>query len=140
MKHIKKFVNNFSIFENNYYYEVNELTDNFVIEDGEYGIELTKEDMEAISEMLTNEFKTIKYNSYISDFLEIYLYDNTLTLIDSSYDTEINIPSSEFKRLLKYINKNINKVAKNIDVFDEPPTVEKEYIEDYIRYARRYNL
>jgi hypothetical protein len=135
MRYIKNYISRLNIFENNYY--LNGRMGFFVIEgkNSENDIELIREDLIAILEILTNNSK---YNTYISDNIEIYLYDNALTIIQD--ETKIDIHLSEFRNLLKNIYNYIDKTAEYNEVFNDDYKSNKTYVEDHARLSKKYNL
>ena len=128
---------NFKTFENvnKYSYEINNHMGLFDICDDYNCVELVQEDLTAIKEILHKEKK---YNTYISDEIEIYLYDNILTIISS--DIKIDINSYEFLNLLQNIHIEYDKVAKYEEISNEEYKATKKNIEDYVRSAKKYNL
>jgi len=111
----------------------------FDIDNDDCGLELLQEDLTAIREILIDK----KYNTYINESIEIYLYDDTLTLINSDSDNEININSKYFYKLLKSIDKFFDNVPDyeqwTGDKFDDSYT-QKIVVDDSVRAAKKYNL
>ena len=135
MKHLKYFESddvNFGISPNSH-------TGLFEIDDDYNCLELLQEDLTAIREILIGK----KYNTYIDEFVEIYLYDNILTLINSDSDIEININSKYFSKLIKSIDKFFYNTPDyeewTGDKIDNSYT-QKINVDDYVRAARKYNL
>jgi len=130
MKHLKIFESD----NNQYRYDVDD-SNMFEIEDYNIVVQLVKEDLVAIKEILNK-----KYNTYYSDNIEIYIFENILTILYIEEKEQLNIYSFEFPNLLKNIKKYINNVATFKEVSYEEFKPTKTIIEDYIRYANKYNL
>lgn len=116
-------------------YYINQHTGLFVIENNIKSIELVQEDLIAIKEILNK-----KYNTYYSQEIEIYLFNNTLYISNLRTDTTLEIYSNEFENLIKIINSKYKSTSPYNEICDDEFNCTKKNIEDYIRYSKKYNL
>ena len=95
-------------------FSINDHTNLLDIEDSDSCIELTKEDLYIILDMLDN-----KINYYESSVLIIYLYENELHLINSEADIEIILKKDDIINLKSTIIETIDDVIKHSEYTDD---------------------
>jgi len=130
------------MFESDYVYfgvSKNSHTGLFEIDCNDNVLELLQEDLDAIKEIIIDK----TYNTYITKCIEIYLYNNILTIINDDSDDIVYVDSKYFDMLINSIDKYYHQVPDfeewcgiKIDEND----VQKINVDISVRVAKKFNL